>query len=275
MTPVNAVPAASSDFASREMIAQKMYRALRDHLPNAPPGELSQFSNLLRADQYRVPYRLLLSKVPPDATVLDWGCGDGHFSFFLLLAGYRVVSYSLQHRPYILQDLPDSMERRHTYVQGSEPTQLPFEAETFDAVTSVGVLEHVRETGGTEIGSLREIRRVLKRHGAFLCFHLPNRYSYIEAASRWLRRGHHACRYSEAQVSGLFGDARFEVAAHGTYAFLPRNVLSRLPESLGNSAAVARFLDAVDDALAGMAPWLCQNRYVIAGPDRGLDVRTV
>jgi len=35
----------------------------------------------------------------------------------------------------------------------------------FDAVVSVGVLEHVKETGGSEIGSLREIFRILKLNG--------------------------------------------------------------------------------------------------------------
>jgi SAM-dependent methyltransferase len=248
------------------MVSLEVYRALRDHARTAPPGELSQFSNLLRADQYRVPYRILLANVARGSTVLDWGCGDGHFSFFLLQAGHRVVSFSLQHSPYVLRHLPDELASRSTYVQGNpdEPTRLPFDTETFDAVTSVGVLEHVRETGGTEIGSLCEIRRVLKSHGAFLCFHLPNRFSYIEAASRWLGRGHHAFRYSKTQVLDLFGRAGFEVTAHGTYAFLPRNLLSRLPGRIGNSTSVAQLLDTVDDATAAVAPWICQNRYVVA-----------
>ncbi|MBQ4132690.1 MAG: methyltransferase domain-containing protein [Desulfovibrionaceae bacterium] len=45
---------------------------------------------------------------------------------------------------------------------------------------SIGVFEHVHETGGDQLASLKEISRVLKPEGFFLCFHLPNKYSWVE-----------------------------------------------------------------------------------------------
>ena len=63
-----------------------------------------------------------------------------------------------------------------------------------------------------EAESLVEIRRVLKSGGHFLCFHLPNQYSYVEAVSRLARRGaapdprhdaHHRFRFSVRQTLEL------------------------------------------------------------------------
>jgi SAM-dependent methyltransferase len=241
-------------------------RELRRSHASAPPGELNQFGSLQTAHQYRLPWALAASVLKSPSDVLDWGCGDGHFSYFLLRAGHRVTSYSLQHRPYVLRELSSELRARSRYVQGrlDEPTRLPFAGETFDAVASVGVLEHVRETGGTEAGSLAEIRRVLRPGGLFLCFHLPNRFSWIEAVAGVVGRGHHEHRYSDAQVAALIERAGLEIVERGVYAFLPRNALSRLPRFVGESAGFARALNRIDDALARPCAAICQNRFVIA-----------
>ncbi|HEX4440782.1 MAG TPA: class I SAM-dependent methyltransferase [Thermoanaerobaculia bacterium] len=252
---------------TREPVVQATLRELRLAHGSAPAGELSQFASLVTAHQYRLPWALTASLLGDRAaTVLDWGCGDGHFSYFLLRAGHSVVSYSLQHPPKVLRQLPPELARRSTYVQGriDEPTRLPFPDSEFDAVASVGVLEHVRETGGSEDGSLREIRRVLKSGGRFLCFHLPNRHSAVEWTARAVRRNHHAYRYSDPEIRGLVEAAGLEVEDAGAYAFLPRNMLSRLPRALRDSPRLARILDASDDGLAWLARTFCQNRFVVA-----------
>jgi SAM-dependent methyltransferase len=232
----------------------------------APAAELRQFASVLSAHQYRLPWALTESLLAKESDVLDWGCGDGHFSYFLLRAGHRVTSYSLQHPPFVLQRLSAELSARSRYVQGrlEEPTRLPFEDEAFDAVASVGVLEHVRETGGTEAGSLAEIRRVLRPGGLFLCFHLPNRFSWIEALAGAVGRGHHEHRYSGAEVAALIERAGLEIVERGLYAFLPRNGLSRLPGFVSDSTGFARVLNRIDDALAGPGATICQNRYVVA-----------
>jgi SAM-dependent methyltransferase len=233
---------------------------------SAPAPELGPFSSVLSAHQYRLPWALTAALLTDRSTVLDWGCGDGHFSYFLLRAGHRVVSYSLQHLPWALQELPPEPASRLRWVQGGldEPTALPFVDESFDAVVSVGVLEHVRETGGSEAGSLAEIRRILRPGGRFLCFHLPNRYSYIEAAARSIGRGHHEYRYSDREIRELLDGADLEIEDRGVYAFFPRNVLSRLPSAVRDSPGAARLLNAADDSLARLGGAICQNRYVIA-----------
>ena len=261
--------------AAGEAITQEVFPHLHSAARSAPSGELSQFSALAVANQYRVPYGLTLHHVAPPAKVLDWGCGDGHFSYFLLQAGYQVVAYSLQHRPHVLQDLDSELAGRFEYVQGSlsEPTRLPFQDSSFDAVFSVGVLEHVRETGGSEVESLLEIRRVLKPGGHFLCFHLPNQYSYVEAISRVVRRGaapnpshdaYHRFRFSVRQTLELCRRSGLTVVSRGRYAFLPRNILSRLPKSLRDSPDVTRLVNRLDDGLATVFNGVCQNHFLVA-----------
>jgi SAM-dependent methyltransferase len=255
-----------NDRQTAETTADAVLRELRAASAAAPTGELSQFGSRLTARQYRVPWALTAALVRPPSDVLDWGCGDGHFSYFLLRSGHRVTSYSLQHPPFVLSCLSRELRERSRYVQGrpDEPTRLPFEDESFDAVASVGVLEHVRETGGTEAGSLREIRRVLRPQGRFLCFHLPNRYSAVEWGARFVGRGHHVYRYSSGEIRALIEDAGLRIEASSAYAFLPRNSWRGLPPALGDSAFAARIVDAADDGLTRIGAAVCQNRFVIA-----------
>jgi SAM-dependent methyltransferase len=251
----------------------ELYESLHAARSAAPEGELAAFDGLVVASQYRLPYGLTLSRAARGSRVLDWGCGDGHFSRFLLDAGYTVTAYSLQHEPFVLRNLPEALRRRYSYVQGDRriPTALPFEDSSFDAALSIGVLEHVREVGGTELGSLGELRRVLRPEGFFLCCHLPNKYSLSEAAASFfggLRKEesprHHQFRFTSADISALCGRAGLELLELGTYGLLPRNVLRLLPAQVKDSPGVARLVNGLDDVLAGLAPVFCQNRYFVA-----------
>ncbi len=240
----------------------------------SPPGELAAFASLPAARQYRLPYGLALRTVAAGSRVLDWGCGDGHFSHFLLSRGLEVTAYSLQHRPFALSALPKEWGARLRFVQGdaAEPVRLPFGDASFDAVFSVGVLEHVRETGGDEGASLAEILRVLAPGGRFLLFHLPNRFSHVEALARLVRRrvecpehdGYHRFRYSGRELAALLTTAGLELEARGRYGFLPRNGFARLPARLRGSELLARLIDAADDLLTGPLGAICQNHFAVA-----------
>jgi SAM-dependent methyltransferase len=112
--------------------------------------------------------------------VLDWGAGHGLTSKLLLDAGLSVTS---------LEYDPDSSEgerreaERYPGVElelTPEPVRLPYADESFDAVLSMGVLEHVSDPEA----SLDEIHRALRPGGALWIYKLPNRYSYLE----WIAR---------------------------------------------------------------------------------------
>ncbi len=244
-----------------------------------PAGTIEQFGSLVAACQYRRLYRLAARWVRSGARVLDWGCGRGHLAYFLVRSGFRVTAYSLEHEPEVFASLPPEDRSRLHFVRGREgdARALPFPAGRFDAVFSVGVLEHVRELGGDERASLLEIRRVLSEGGVFVCYHLPNRHSYIVAASRWLRRrgrdgdrdAFHRYRFTSGAIRRLCREAGLSVRESGRYGFVPRNSFNRLPSRLGDSRTLAWMVDAGDAALGRLFSPLDQNYFFVARPERG------
>jgi len=222
-----------------------------------------QFSSLAGARQYVRLHRLVQRRVPAGATVLDWGTGNGHFSYFLQQAGYRPTGFAIEgHSQAAWLDEP-----YEAFVAGdpSEPVRLPFPDESFDAVASIGVLEHVRETGGSEAGSLAEIARVLRPGGAFVCFHFPNRWSWIEyLASLVPGKHHHVYRYGRDDVRQLVAGAGLDLVELRRYGLLPRNTLGRLPARLADSRWVADAFDAVDASLGTPLSPICQNWAFVA-----------
>ncbi len=225
--------------------------------------QLLQFEARISADQYRGLYAAVRHHVPAGAHVLDWGPGNGHFSYFLLRAGYRASAFGLD-PPGVAAWLTDNGWH---FVEGTpdEPTQLPFDDGCFDAVSSIGVLEHVHERGGRDTESLAELVRVLRAGGTLVCCHLPNQGSWIEAlADRIGGHHHHDVRYTPAQVRQLFTDAGLEILEQRRYGFLPRNAWARVPAFLADAAWVRWCWNALDEALErGFARWT-QNHLVIA-----------
>ena len=244
-------------------------RILRELMDRAARGgmRLPQFGSLAGARQYRRLQRLTRRHLPPGARVLDWGTGFGHFSYFLSRAGYRATGFALEGVSAAAW-LDEPYER---FVGGSpaEPVRLPFADAEFDAVASIGVLEHVRETGGEESASLAEIVRVMRPGGIFLCYHLPNRTSWIDFAAGLLPgKHHHVHRYVRADIERLSRSAGLELLEVARYGILPRNALHRLPAGLRRARWVADLWDLLDATLgAGLAP-LCQNfAFVARRPD--------
>ena len=197
-------------------------KRLNDEARNAGVvASVRQFDNLGVHAQYRVPYTVTSRYLTPGARALDWGCGNGHFSLLLARLGARVTGYAFEDAPACMQG-----SAMFTHVRGgSDPTRLPFPDHSFDCVCSVGVLEHVWETGGDEAASLAEISRVLKPGGVLLTFHLPNRHGWIEPAFRalGLNKYYHRRRYDADHIRRLWAGAALDVVELGRYNILPRN----------------------------------------------------
>jgi SAM-dependent methyltransferase len=254
---------------ARESTSTQVIRFLRDAHHGGRPA-WSNFDTITTGAQYRLLHHLCEEWIARGARVLDWGAGTGHASIFLSRAGYVITGYSLD--GFSFKDLVESTPYRIVPADPSEPVRLPFGNAEFDAVLSVGVLEHVRETGGNEIGSLREIHRILRPGGIFLCVHLPNVANWIEAFARVRGARGHEYRYGQAQVLEMFHTAGFQIARYGRYGALPRKLIGRvLPRRLCDSEAFSRLYDAADRLGAAILPWFVQNHYVVARapyPDR-------
>ena len=114
--------------------------------------------------------------------ILDWGCGHGQVTVMLRERGFETESfdYAADVDGVTKRPLPEYPDVEATL--SSDPVGLPYEDEEFDAVLSLGVLEHVMDPGG----SLEELRRVLKPGGRLYVYKLPNRRSYLEWIARKL-----------------------------------------------------------------------------------------
>jgi SAM-dependent methyltransferase len=162
--------------------------------------------------------------VPP-GELLDWGCGYGQMTYLLRRRGFRVTPFDIGAPQTVLPDVP--LCRDLQVLRSSHPTDLPFPSHSFDVVLSCGVLEHVDEFSapGNEEKSLREIRRVLRPGGYFLLYYLPQRWSWQEGLTRWLRLGYsHPRRYSAVEARGLLGRSGFRTERLRRANLFPRNV---------------------------------------------------
>ncbi len=245
--------------------AQIPFQQIIDELMEAQAHDASllQFKHRVTAHQYLRLYGVVARYVKPGSRILDWGTGNGHFSYFLQRAGYRASGYDFSVLPALCRRLAADYEFKTADL--SDPCRLPFASESFEAVTSVGVLEHVRDSGGAEIDSLRELYRLLKPGGIFICYHLPNRYSWIEGALHLVGRWSHRCRYTRREINELAQAAGFALLEVERYALLPRNIWWWDPlRKINGSPRLARAYDALDDALAKIAAPVCQNYLFVA-----------
>lgn len=155
--------------------------------------------------------------------VLDWGCGKGHVSKLIRdLGPKRLESCDL------LSDKGDSTfgqdvpivnrfgikvkPLHHEYV-------LPYDSASFDALLSVGVLEHV----SNERASLAEIARVLKPKGLFFCFFLPARFSWTQQVCRWRGENYHDRLYTKDRVRTMLNPAGLQLLDLWYRQILPKN----------------------------------------------------
>jgi SAM-dependent methyltransferase len=164
--------------------------------------------------------------------VLDWGCGWGQVSDLLLRQGLDVTSYAYE------DDIDEPTVRpleHFPHIQAhvsSEPVALPFADDSFDAVLSSGVLEHVQDPDG----SLDEIRRVLRPGGNLYVYKLPNRLSYLEWIARRIGIYHHGV--SPYDKLYTLSEGRELLERHG-YDVVEQRHANMLPLTLPGRAAAA------------------------------------
>jgi ubiquinone/menaquinone biosynthesis C-methylase UbiE len=161
---------------------------------------------------------------PPGRTraVLDAGCGTGGMLTWLerYAGGGRVAGVDLS-----MAGLDFCRSRGLGDVAQASVTALPFDAETFDLVTSFDVLVQLPGEGSDEL-AMREMYRVLR----------PGGVAFARAAAyEWMRSGHDEAlntqrRYTLTQLSERMTRAGFRVrrATYANSLLLPAAALRRL-----------------------------------------------
>jgi SAM-dependent methyltransferase len=220
-------------------------------LENARVGKALGLEHFLHLDQPIGIWNYIrianeIAERSPAPKLLDWGCGMGQMTYLLRRRGFDVGGESAE--PPVLP-----LARDVRAVRSTHPTQLPFADGAFGAVLSCGVLEHVDEFSnvGNEVRSLAEIRRVMRPHGHFFIYQLPQRYTWQEAITRTLRLGYaHPRRFSAREIRELLARTGYRVESLRRNNMLPKN-LTGLPDQLRTLySRFGREIIAVDDVLS-------------------------
>jgi ubiquinone/menaquinone biosynthesis C-methylase UbiE len=187
------------------------------------PGDVN-----IRSGPQILEYEAIAARIARDrpGSVLDWGCGWGQVSHMLKREGVAVSSFDFRpHEP------PEGLRRLErfpdveAYIATEDPRRLPYDDDSFDAVLSCGVLEHVEDPHD----SLEELRRVLRPGGRLYVYKLPNRHSYLEWIARRIGLYYHGANEFD-QVYTL-QSARELVSGHG-YAVEESRLANMLPLTL-------------------------------------------
>lgn len=192
-----------------------MRQALAAHLDSSQYGlHLSSRINVLTYVRFADEIKSKMSS----GNILDWGCGFGQMSFLLQQRNLQVSSYDIADQAYTG---PSTVFPSVTILRGDDPAALPFPDESFDAVLSCGVLEHVPQ----EMDSLKEIHRILRPGGRFFIYNLPQQGSYKEFILEKIHVGYtHERKYTVASVAALLSQFHFRVIASRRTSMLPHNL---------------------------------------------------
>lgn len=223
--------------------------------------EIFHFRSYISGSQYLKAYELVKKYTKIQSNALDWGSGSGHFSYFLLKQGYNVTAFSIEQKINLADFLQYSFPGKYSVHLNQDPlAPLPFDDQIFDTVVSIGVLEHVRDTGNNEINSLTEIRRILKPNGIFVCYHFPNTFSWIEAITKHLDvKYNHTFKYNLNDIKTITAKCNLQLLEYARYGILPRNTFRRMP----NNIFLTKLFNMIDSSLSFLLNPFCQNYFFV------------
>ena len=175
-------------------------------------------------------YEAIAERIAADGRrhVLDWGCGFGYVADFLRRRSVDVELFDYAHDADGTRSVELTAFPGVQVTVSSDPVALPYADGTFDAVLSLGTLEHVQFPEH----SLQELRRVLRPGGGLYVYKLPNRFSYVEFVARKRGRYYHGAHehdrvYTLHSARQMIAKSGFEVMEARHRNLFPLHTLSR------------------------------------------------
>lgn len=113
--------------------------------------------------------------IPETGSVLEVGSGRGSFSAYFAQDGYKTTLIDTSASVIDLAKkmfTSNGLEKDTEFVVG-DAFKMPFEDESFDVITSIGLLEHFEDIES----ALKEQLRVLKKGGVFTAYVVPEKES--------------------------------------------------------------------------------------------------
>lgn len=230
--------------------AKILLSAKEESLPSGMEGIFHITSDLV---WHRfVTYLIFLARnLPKDGVVLDAGCGLGQNA-----SGLKILRPDLE---VLGVDICRTRVWKELKIFGcrlekGNVLSLKFRNDTFDAIMSFGVMEHLNDEkplgdSGKDLIFLKELYRVLKPGGKLFIFHLPNKLSWSEKMAELLGLWYHQQKYSEREIKILFKKTKFVDVKVSSHDLIPGQLgrVNKTLELLANS--LAPFLTILDRAL--------------------------
>jgi ubiquinone/menaquinone biosynthesis C-methylase UbiE len=115
---------------------------------------------------------------------LEVGCGRGSLSSFFAEHGWKTTLLDYSHDAIsTARGIFNSNRHPGNFICG-DVNSLPFSDESFDAVTSIGLLEHFSNPQS----AIREQWRVLRQNGWLICYIVPEMHNNVQSKFNFINR---------------------------------------------------------------------------------------
>jgi len=165
-----------------------------------------------------------IKQIAKDASILDFGCGYGHLTFYLKNRFKNVIgvdSSEQQIETALKNELPVEVLSNEEFYEWCTSNQ-----DRFDVIFLMDVLEHIECS--KQIDFIRALSKTLKTHG-YIYIKTPNANSLIANRWRYIDWTHHSS-FTEASLEFVLKNSNFsnfsylndETSLHPKLRFIPR-----------------------------------------------------
>lgn len=210
--------------------------------------------------RYQEQVNELVKYLDEGARVLDLGCGGAYIS--------ALIKHKRPDLEVIGLDMPSKKHPLWKTVKKyydikidmGSALDIPYKDESFDAVLSFGVMEHIVDFKGEKLRDkskrntkkeaemeeeyLSEVRRVLKKGGTFFICNLPTRLAVNEKFAELAWGGGHYRKYWKREALTMLSKKKFHIIKAKREYFLPAQfyLVSKLLDKFANKHYWLMFL---------------------------------